>query len=287
MTTLRNNRLFYALMIIAFITAFFVPHRISDRGRAHVQALFAPVAVPARWVAAVIHDRIWSDRGRDDASPASPRPTDAVYAENERLRVELASLSGQLEYYRVQAGEREKLGALRDRCAAFTVMGPDSGTRDALNLVGATAGALRRGMPALTSAGLIGQVERVGTGSALVLLLTDRQSVFTGKFGRPATDDNSTPTFALLALEPTLIAGIGQSQMKSDKLAWKDVQAVGLRVGDWVVLDDPAWPAALKWSRVGKVRSIQQSKKNMLFAEIIIDPVVNPQQLREVLVMDR
>jgi hypothetical protein len=75
--------------------------------------------------------------------------------------------------------------------------------------------------------------------------------------------------------------------MLADKVTWKDVTESGLTAGDWCVLDDPAWPAPLKWYRAGRVTEVRQASGNILFAEVTIEPVVDTARLRDVMVMDR
>jgi hypothetical protein len=201
--------------------------------------------------------------------------------------IELANLAGQLEHYRLVVGNQEQLGDVGRRCTQFSVMGGDSGSRDALAIVGRGAGSLQSRMPVLTPAGVIGRVQRVGvTGAAHVLLLTDKQSTFTGSFGRYVDHESGKPVFQTLKLEPSLIDGVGGA-MRSDKLPLKQVEAAGMQQGDILVLDDPSWPDALRWRRVGRVAHVGPSKKNVLFAEIEIEPVVNASQLREVMVMNK
>lgn len=290
MTPLRSNRLFLLLMALAVVSAVLIPNRVSDRGRAHVGALFAPVALPTRWLVASAHQFLWPPQVRDESSPDRPRPQDAVLAENDRLRVELANLAGQLERYRLLAGDREAMGAIGGRCDRLSVIGADSGARRTLNLVGRASARLRPGMAVLAPGSppcVIGRVQAAGLAGAQVLLLTDKQSVFTGSFGRTVSDDLGRPSFTPLSAHPTLIAGTGGRTLRSDKLAMKDVESAGLQVGDWLVLNDAAWPEELTWYRVGRVTRIAPSKANLLFAEIEIEPVVDATQLRDVMVLSK
>ncbi|MCS7034870.1 MAG: hypothetical protein NZ561_12885 [Phycisphaerae bacterium] len=285
MTRFRSNQFFAALMFLAFLTAFFVPHRISDRVRANLQALFAPVALPTRYLAARIHQRITPTRPRDDGSPERPRDAAVVYHENDQLRVELANVIGQLEYYKTLASERDKLGRVRDLCSPFSVMGADAGARDSISIVGPSASRLKPGTVVLSPAGIIGRIGRAGAGAAQVQLLTDRQSRFTAAIGRYV--ESADGLRFEIAIPPTLIVGAGQGKMHASMIEWKYVEAGLLRENDWCVLDDPAWPGVLKWYRVGRVASVRQSRSRILFADVTIEPVVDARQLREVMVMDR
>jgi len=274
-------------MLLAFIAAFFLPNRVSDRGRANVQSLFAPVAVPTRWAAGLLHGAVWPARATDQASPEQPRELANVYQENDELRVLLANVRGQLEHYKARAAEREELGQVSDRCSRYTVMGGDPGPRDSLAIIGFKAGSLQTRMVALTRDCIIGRIDRVGTGGAQVLLMTDKQSKFTGTFGRYQPDAEGKPVFRRFDLPPTLVQGSGQSVMRSELMQWKDVESAGLKENDWLVLDDTAWPDALRWYRVGRVVSVKQSRQSILFAEVLIRPTVDATQLREVMVMDK
>jgi cell shape-determining protein MreC len=200
--------------------------------------------------------------------------------------VELAHLRSQLDHYRVLVGEREKLGSLAERCALFTVIGADSGNRRSINIVGRSAGSLRVGMVALTPTAVVGRVERAGVGGASVLLLTDRQSVLTCEFRRPAAPDGQGgPMEELIPLPPTLVHGTGGSTLRSDKLSLKDVQSAGLRVGDRVAINDTAWPVELLGYTIGRVAKIGPSAGSVLFADIEIEPIVDATHLKDVMVM--
>lgn len=286
MTSLRSNHLFAILMFAAFATAFFLPHRVSDRGRAHVQAIFAPVALPARWVVSTAHEWLWPPRLRDDASPGRPRELASVYQENERLRVEQAGLEGQLAHYRTLAAEYERLGKAGDYCTRYVVMGADSGPRDSLSIVGGTVGRLKPRMPVLTPSGLIGKVDRAGLNGAQVLLFTDRTVTFIGNFGRFVDDADGKLAFRPFLQAPVPVQGAG-GKMICRLAKWKEVTDSGLAVGDWCVLNDDAWPPILNWRRVGRIESIQPSRDNILFAEIGVAPVVDARQLGDVMVMDK
>jgi cell shape-determining protein MreC len=284
MTQIKPTTLFAGLMFLAFITAFFIPHRVSDRGRAHVQALFAPVAVPTRFFAGVIHDKVWPTRARDEVSPDAPRAVAEVYAENDKLRVELANVVGQLEHFRTIASELEDMGPAANRSSRYTVMGGDTAGRDSLKIVG-RSGRLQPGMPALTRAGLIGKVASTGTGSATIQLLTDRESRFSARVSRYAdTADGFRPRSTMPA---TLVQGAGKGLMKASMIEFAAVEKGAIQVGDWMVLDDESWPTIMKNYRVGKVKSIERSRDNMLLAEVIIEPLVDPLQLRDVMVVDK
>lgn len=285
MTQIKPTTLFAGLMFLAFITAFFIPHRVSDRGRAHVQALFAPVAVPTRFFAGVIHDKVWPTRARDEVSPDAPRAVAEVYAENDKLRVELANVVGQLEHYRTIASELDKLGAAAQFCSRYTVMGGDTAGRDSLRIVG-RSGRLKAGMPVLNTSGLIGEVVSTGTGAATIRLLTDKQSKFTATVVRHVeTADGLMPQ---PTMPPTLVQGIGNGRMRATMIEWKFVDAGSIRVGDSMFLrDDDNWPKTVEGYRIGRVTSISQSRDVMLFADVTIEPFGDTRQLREVMVMDK
>ncbi len=272
-------------MLLALLAALFLPNRVSDRGRSHVQILFAPVAVPTRWVTGLVHGAVWPSRSTDDASPAAPRAAEEVYRENDQLRVELANVARQLEHYKSRAAEREALGQISERCSRYRVMGGDSGPRDALSLL--AGGSLEPGMVALTRDGIIGRVDRAGVGGAQVRLLSDKASKFTGSFGRYEPNSAGVAEFRRFDLPATLVQGIGEGRMRSGLLDMKLVEAAGLKENDWLILDDTAWPEALRWFRVGRVATVRPSGQNMLVAEIIIHPAVDAKQLRDVMVMDK
>jgi cell shape-determining protein MreC len=243
--------------------------------------------MPTRWVTGLLHDAIWPARAIDDGAPEKPREAAEIYRENDELRVRVLNLQSQLDHLKSLAAERAALGEISDRCTRYSVTGGDSGPRDSILLTGLSAGSLQPGMAALTRDCLVGRVERSGVGGAQVKLLTDKASRFTASFGRYETNPAGTLEFRRLDLPATFIQGLGNGEMQSSLLELKAVEAAGVREHDWLILDDTAWPEALRGYRIGRVESVKQSRQNILIAEITIRPAVDAMQLREVMVMDK
>ena len=128
---LRFNTVFAALLALAFLSAFVLPPQLGNRLRG-MQAVFAPVSRPTRAVASAARNKIAPIRHRDT------RDVTDVKDENERLRVMVMSLSGQLEELRRVTNDLDKLGDVRQHCTRFKVIGDDAGLRDSLLLAAST-----------------------------------------------------------------------------------------------------------------------------------------------------
>ncbi|MGH7214582.1 MAG: rod shape-determining protein MreC [Tepidisphaeraceae bacterium] len=289
MSRLRFKHIFVALLVLALLSAFVLPARYTTPARATAQGLFAPVAKPANALARSLHTRFVGDKRVDDANPAGPpRPAQDVLAENERLRVALANLTSQLDGLKRLNADREMLGDVRPLCKPVAVVGSDSGPRESLVLMASSLEGLRPDMPALHPGGVAGRVERAGVGGAQVRLITDRGFRVTGSFGRFVKKDDGTMEFARTALPPVLVEGVGDGVMLARLLNQRDVQAAGVAVNDWVVLDDPTdWPPALQGYKLGRVTELGRRPDNALFAQIRIEPGQDLIKLREVMVMVR
>src|SRR5438552_5273035 len=134
MSFLKFNQVFTALMLLALLSAFFIPQNLSNTARAQVQNIFAPVARPARLVASAIHDRLAGERLVDLASPGRPRDLVELRSENDLLRQLNASLTLQLEKLKELNADRSQLGDVRVYCTPFQVFGGDAGVRQSLYL---------------------------------------------------------------------------------------------------------------------------------------------------------
>jgi hypothetical protein len=287
MSYLRFNQVFFALMAIAFLSAFVLPLRITERTKGQVQDIFAPVAWPASHLVGWTLDRIVPAQLRDDGSPKGPRPNLEVYAENERLRIQVANLTGQVQRLQEREAERATLGDVRDMCTRLSVFGTDSGPRQTLLLDASSFDGLREGMPVLYTGGIVGRISRVGVGGAQVLLLTDRQSTLTAVFARFVQQPNSgVPDFQRLAGDPVLVKGAGNGTMFIENVAKKTVDEVGIRLQDWLILSDRDWPLALDRYRIGFVADIVPSRSPG-FVDIRVSPDQNLLKLRDVMVMNK
>jgi hypothetical protein len=84
-----------------------------------------------------------------------------------------------------------------------------------------------------------------------------------------------------------LAEGTGDGAMIIRNVAVKQIEKIGVRPDDWVVLSDRTdWPMALDGYRVGLVRSIVPSRSPG-FAEVRLLPVQSLVALREVMVMKK
>ena len=197
MSYLRFNHVFGFLMLLALVSAFLLPSRVSSAPRSMVQNLFAPVARPARAIALWAHDRISPPQVKDDASPEHPRNIAEVRKENDQLRQANAYLQAQLQELKEINADRARLGDLRALCTPFPVFAGDAGAgvRESLMLQASSFAGVREDQPVLCSAGLVGCIGRVGIGSAPVRLATDPAFKVSVRFGRFKPDEHGNVSF--------------------------------------------------------------------------------------------
>jgi len=287
MSYLRFNHVFFALMGLALVSAFVLPVQAGDRVRAQVQNLFAPVSWPVNRLAGWVHSTVAGQPLRDDGSGKHPRSSAELLEENQRLRIEVASLSGQLQRIAVLESERARLGEVRAFCTPFSVIGADAGPRQSLLIAGSSLDGLRSEMPVVYTGGIVGRIVSVGVGGARVLLITDRQfKPITAAFARFSSGPDGSPQFQRLSAELVLVEGAGDGTMLIRNIPQKKIEEVGIRTDDWVVLSDRDWPIVLDGYRLGRVEKITPSKSPG-FAEIRVVPDQSLMTLREVMVMNR
>ena len=253
-------------MALSFLSAFIIPQKYSDRVR-NIQGLFAPVSRPAAAIGS------WF-RGRT-ASPNDPRPDADIRAENDILKVKIASLEAQLEAINRKSDERESVGPVGKYSVAVPVVGADSGTRQSLSIEATSRSPVREGMPVVYPGGFVGRVTRVGAGGAQVRLVTDLGFKVLGYFRRDQP---------LRTRTPPLIQGAGKGMMVVRNLDLKEAREL-LHEGDWAMLDDGDFPQVVTGERLGRIVSIKPRSDAPLMAEIRLEPMRNLLELREVMVV--
>jgi cell shape-determining protein MreC len=279
MSYLRFQHVFAFLMVLSLLCTFIAP-KIHSRPQANVQAIFAPVSVPARRIAGWAHDRWTSSAVKDDASPANPRSLAEVQRENLDLRVALANVTAQLQNLKELNKDRSQLGSARSLCTPVSVIGSDAGNRESITLQGGQN--IRNGMEVLTTAGLVGRVDGGGLLGARVRVITDPGFAMVCSFNRYGNGK-----YEHVPLAASTVVGIGNGMMAARMMHMKDVTDADLRENDWVVLDDREWPEVLQGWRVGRITSITQRRDAPGFADVRIEPSSNLMQLREVMVMNK
>jgi cell shape-determining protein MreC len=284
--SLRFNTVFVGLLALAFLSAFVLPAELGNRLRG-TQAVFAPVSRPTRAVASAARNRIASKPHNDT------RDAGVVKDENERLRVLVMSLSGQLDELKRVANDLDRLGDVREHCTRFKVIGGggDGSTRDSLILAASTSDGVKESQPVITGQGMVGMIERVGQAGAQVRLITDRDFKVSGRFVR---FDTKSPTGELtLPTKIPLVRGTGNGVLIVDNIEIKETALSGepllekVAVGDYVKLADPLWPPNLSGKMLGRVEAITQQSGAPQHAMIRIKPLLDLTQLREVMVMNK
>ena len=278
-------RLFVALMALCFLSAFVLPERYTMPVRSPVQGLFAPVSWPTHALAGAVYRRLNPDPIVDGGSPGQPRPSKAVYDENQDLRAQLAELRVKFDQLARLNADRQTVGNIFPLCQPATVTGVDSsGVRETLKVIGVGASAV--GRPVVHGSDLVGRVRSAGLTGAEVRLLTDPGFGFTARFARYVPDANGRVSLAKFdALQP-LVQGIGHGSMAISRLSMQQVANARLAVGDLVVLDDhDRWTSSVQGFCVGRIASIGSQVNAPIFADIRVEPATNLLRLNEVMVV--
>ncbi len=272
-------------MVLAAISAFFIPVEYTNFCRGRVDGIFSPVASPLRRLVEVTSTRLGFDNDGAELIRTTVNVTDSA-REIDRLRVTIANLTIQIkELQRLNAG-RDLGGELRNYSRPFKVTTRDLGDRDSLIIQANSRDGIAVGMPVVCQQGLVGKITAVGTTGAQVQLITDVGSRSSGQFGKfSVTADGSTIFTPITTSEP-LVEGRGRGRMAIVNMTMKEIDESHVASGDWLVLNDrDMWPATVNGQRLGQIVSITKLAKSTLFAEIDLRPLVNLDTLREVMVV--
>jgi cell shape-determining protein MreC len=281
MSWVRFNHVFVALLVLSALSAFVIPERYTAKAQPQLQGLFYPVAKPARALSAAISGRV------SKPDPTDTRDAATLREDNAELRQELEARLRELEEMRLREGERAKLGRLRELCTPVKVVGGDTAaSREGLMLQGSTIEGLKQGQVVLVPAGIVGKIDRPpGLAGAQVRLITDRGVRVGAYFGRLDTKTNRVEP---LRTSPPLIEGTGDGAMRcATMLTMEEVEAVKLRAGDWVLLDDRDWDERVHYRPIGKIVRVEKKASSPLYADIRIEPMTNLTQLNEVMVLSK
>ena len=248
---------FAVLMLAAAGGAVFAP--AAGGVQAAGAMAVAPVSHPARLVAGGVAGLLDRTPAADPAGGDDPRRLAAVYAENDRLRQAVERLTVQLDGLKRLNRDRDKLGSsLRRFCEPAAVVGAVEGEGDLLQLAG--VGSAVVGSRVLhtdgRSGGVLGTIEAVAPGgSARARLVSDSaHRPFACRFVRY---DGGANAVRLLETRPFVVRGTGGNALAVERHQQADLEAAGVRPGDWAVLGDAEWPELLHGLRVGRVTAIE------------------------------
>jgi cell shape-determining protein MreC len=279
MAQIKFNHVFAGLMGLSVVTAFFLPQKQANRAHPEVQALFAPVAIPAGAAARWFHNRISPDISPDRRAAVDiSRENIALWSENSRLTRQLQDLQEREQ-------ERSRLGSIKDLCTPFRVIGGDPGPRESLQILGSSLEGLRDKMYVLYGdGGIAGQIQRAGLAGAQVQLITDQGFRVRAKFIRFQVVDGQ-PRSVTVDAPQVVVVGSGKNRMVIRGPSRDQVTTVA--VGDAVVLDESDWPSYLKGRYIGHVTAIGKRPDAPQFAEITVEPRETLLRLREVMVITK
>ena len=276
MSRIRFHHVFIVLLLLSLLSAFVLPKQTSGI-RAHVQGIFYPVAMPARYVASTLR--------RPETRLDDKRPASDIVEENERLKLSVSSLTGQMEQLLTRVAEIEQFGPVGQYCKRVPVMGNDPASRDSLSVQGRFDATLLN-QPVLYIGGIAGRLERAGLTGAQVRLVTDRSFSATGRFGEFVTNQFGMIEFKPKDTTPPLVEGMGNGVMMIKNLTYEEAVQV-VKEGTWVGLDDPDYPSILAGQKLGKVVSIKKRAESPLRADIEVRPEWNLTALTMVMVLQR
>ena len=282
------RNLFWTLAIGSGMYAMIGPRLDAVQGT--VGLAFAPVTrvsyQASMWGTRVLQ----GERPIDAASPGRPRGLSKIAAENEILRERNRYLQAQLEELQKIHRDRSKLGqGLLARCApASVVFRNGENDRDVLGVLNSDFADLKVGQKALqygeTTVGVAGVVSAVGVASAQVRLVSDPAFVVEARFAR-FSEEAGEATF-LTGPNP-VFEGAGNGKCRVARYREADLADSGVRVGDYVTVNDRTWDPALLGLRLGKVTKIEPLPDEPGFARLDVVPDVDFGKLGEVMVLVR
>lgn len=280
MEKLTFNKVFAALLVIAVISVLIVPKPASDRAKRRFQRVFEPVSRPLRLVLGPVYNHF----NPQPPEVQGPRTYAELAAENQQLRLLVASLMAQLQKLQQLNAVRDAMGDLRDITRPMKVVGIDTSTvRKSIVLQGATQD-LHIGQAVLHKDGLAGRLDRIGvSGGAQAQLLSDPAFRITARFGRFASVDGQV-RFQQIGEFACLLEGDGRQGMTAHNVTMKQARDAALAVGDWAVIADGDYPTILQGYRIGQISAISPAKAP-LFAQITVKPPANLLTLPEVMVL--
>lgn len=287
MPSLKFHHLFVPVVLGCAATAVFLPPATAERVRAPFALLLAPIAGPVHRGSAWLGQRI----APQPLAPLGPMSDQVaqLQAENDLLRRQLINLTAQLEDLQRLNTDRAQMGDLRRFSLPARVTGYEAsaGNRHHLTVLAPPEVELTDGMPVVTPRGVVGKVTVSVRGGTRVRLTIDESFRIQGMFGRFAPDPARPGAFTFTRLPgpPPLVTGTG-GKLRIANLSLRDVEAIGVRPGDVVILaDDLDWPPVLQGIVVGEVVSVDKSRFNPLWADIELAPPVDPRRLREVMIV--
>jgi cell shape-determining protein MreC len=255
-------------MALSLLSAFVAPSRFATAGRLRFDALLIPVSEPS------YHLVNWVRRHLSREPSQDTRDNQEIIEENLALKEQVRQLQGTVEHLQIVAGEKLSLGDLKSLCDRFRVTGSDPDNHEGLFITGSGLSRVQKDQPVITQGNqvveLMGEITDVSALSAHLRLITDAGSVVDGHFITFSQKEGEHENEKLLAIvrgRGTTSGGIGQ--MSITNLSFIEVS--NIHVGDWVVLGDESWPAAVQHIRIGRVASIDKLAKQPLFADIKLD----------------
>jgi cell shape-determining protein MreC len=283
---LKIGQMFWIMMGLAVAAMALLPAGTASSARTAAASVLTPVAWPVRKVFGLGQRRL------NVATPEVPAKTLAgqpltTDEELRMLRIELATVTQQLEDLKRLNADRNQLGQLRQRCTPADVVSADAGGggRQSLLVRLAEPSAVRDRAAVLTAAGLVGRVVGASRSDLTVQLATDTKFRVQGTIGRFIETDG-TVSFQKLNTPLPLVMGTG-GRLVIGNVSLKEATEAGVSEGDWVVLSDADWDAGVQGLKIGQVRKIRPNPQAPLTAEIELTPSAAPGALKQVMVLTR
>ena len=244
------------------------------------------------------------DAIESDGPAVTAAEAEALKRYNAALQHQVASLAGRLQQlekeHQMLAGIRRRglssgkliparavaADALPWRQSRLLTAGTVSGvgddaavTTDYFTVTPEAAAEVQSGMSVLAGEVLIGFIEQVGTHTARVQLLTDRQSSLEVMIAR-LDEDRFLPLDARFRL-----VGTGKRLLEIPDVDHRYIEEGSIQEGDVVLslATDPRLPATLT---IGTVTAIRQDQDNSLLYRLSVEPPLAANAIRQVFVVD-
>jgi cell shape-determining protein MreC len=286
MSHIRFNHIFLSLMFLAALAVFVLPTWVSRPAQAHLQFLFTPIAKPTRALAGFVYAKVSPPRAHDDGSPNQPRSPQELLQENLDLRMQLATITAQLDQLKELNADRQRLGPLRERCTPVSVSSYDAGPRESLSLSAGSQSGLRQDQAVLAFEGVVGRLTDVSLTASRVQLITDKGVRVKVSFERFEKDSEGHTKFSIITYPTSVAVAQGSRKMIVTNQPWKELKDA-LRPNDWAVLDDTDWPKAIMNYRVAKVTEVVPQSGTPGFGEIHLETTIDLPLLPEVMVLTK
>jgi len=261
----RHRSAVFLVIALAMVLVWLVLDSLGTTNpiRESLTGVIAPLQLVFTRAASPVLDLVASFRARSDLQQENAELKEQIAA----LRAEVVQLSEaqyENEDLRRQLGFKSAVPSFQLIAAEVIGRDPSAYLHYLLIDRGAEDG-IRKGMPVLTDAGLVGRVSRVNRGSSQVMLLTDPESSVAAYIQRSRA------------------TGVVQGQLQQELVMRYILQDETVVVGD-VVLTSGMGGSLPKRLVIGQVVEVRRNDVDM-HQEALVQPAVDMESLEQVMVL--